>query len=213
MKISIEGNIGCGKSSVLSKLCSEMRIPVFLEPIDEWKEWLTQFYKNPSRWGMSFNLKVLMSFSKWKQNTFFACYERSPISNRHVFAQLQYEHDRMEQIELSLFDDIYKSISWEPDVAIYIRTDPKVSMERMQKRARSCENNVSLDYITAVHNRHEAIFEPEKKLKYIDSKYARNTRMIIIDGNRTQDEVYQDVLKAVQECQTYFQNNVYNHID
>lgn len=205
MKVSIEGNIGCGKSSILSRLCSEARIPVFLEPVDEWKEWLALFYTDPLRWGMSFNLKVLMSFQKWKNNTFFACYERSPISNRHVFAQLQYNQNRMNALELLLFDDIYNTVAWTPDVAIYIRTEPNISMERMQKRARSCEDGVPLDYINAVHERHEEIFmTSENKNEYgnqLDKKYAKNCKVFIVDGNRSHDEVYGDVLKIIQSIQ------------
>lgn len=204
MKISIEGNIGCGKSSVLTRLCSDARIPVFLEPVDEWKEWLTQFYEDPMRWGMSFNLKVLMSFAKWRDNKFFACYERSPISNRYVFAQLQYNQGRMKQLELELFHDIYNKVSWTPDVAIYIRTDPEVSMRRMQSRARSCENGVPFDYIKAVHDIHESIFQPNRKLDYLDVDYTKNKcRVYIVDGNRSQDEVYEDILNIL----TSLQNN------
>ena len=197
MKISIEGNIGSGKSSILTRLCSDARIPVFLEPIDEWKEWLSEFYKDPTRWGMSFNLKVLMSFAKWKSNSFFACYERSPITNRHVFAQLQYDQNRMSELELDLFDDIYKKISWTPDVAIYIRTHPEVSMERMQKRGRTCENSVPFEYIKAVHEYHERIFQPDIKLEFLDKMYAPNCEVIVIDGNQTQEKVYMDVLNAL----------------
>ena len=40
--ISIEGAIGVGKSTVLQSLMSSF--PVFLEPIDEWKESLEKFY-------------------------------------------------------------------------------------------------------------------------------------------------------------------------
>ena len=40
--ISIEGAIGVGKSTVLQLLMS--LFPVFLEPIDEWRELLEKFY-------------------------------------------------------------------------------------------------------------------------------------------------------------------------
>ena len=40
--ISIEGAIGVGKSTVLQLFMS--LFPVFLEPIDEWKESLENFY-------------------------------------------------------------------------------------------------------------------------------------------------------------------------
>ena len=42
MKITIEGNIGSGKTSVLQKIFERKRIPIFLEPVDtDWKEGLS----------------------------------------------------------------------------------------------------------------------------------------------------------------------------
>lgn len=190
MKISIDGNIGCGKSSILSRVCQEMRLPVFLEPVEEWREWLTVFYKDPVRWGMSFNLNVLLSFEKWKNNTFPALYERSPISNRYVFSSLQYDRGGMTELELKLFEQVYDKLAWNPDVIIYIRTDPHVSMERMKKRGRQCEDGVSLEYLTAIHNKYENLFTSGRKDSY---------KVITIDGNRPHDEVYADVIQCIRQ--------------
>lgn len=206
-KISIEGNIGSGKSSVISRLCQDIRIPVFLEPVDEWKEWLTLFYKNPGRWGMSFNINVLLSFNKWKNNDFFAVYERSPISNRYIFSQLQYDEGRMNILEKKMFEQLYDQLAWTPDIIIYIRTDPIVSMERMKTRARQCENEVPLEYLTAIHNKYENIFY--NPLEFCKGFYRRLSEqylidkekecvVIVVDGNRTHDEVYADVLSLVK---------------
>lgn len=194
-KISIEGNIGCGKSTVISRLCKDTRLPIFLEPVDEWGEWLSLFYEDPSRWGLSFNLTVLMSFLKWKDNNFPAIYERSPLSNRRVFTQLQYEQGRMNNLELKLFDKIYNNLEWMPEVVIYIRTDPEVCMSRMKTRGRDCEKEVPLDYLSAVHNKYEELF-PLNKSNIVPSNTPRMVH--IINGNRPHDEVYEDVLALVR---------------
>lgn len=196
MKISIEGNIGCGKSTLISRLCTDTRLPVFLEPVEEWGEWLSMFYADPARWGMLFNTKVLMSFSKWKNNDFAAIYERSPVSNRYVFCQLQCDQGKVSQLELDLFDEIYKQVAWLPDAIIYVRTDPHISLQRMQKRARKCEEKVPLDYLQSVHQKYEDIVS---KCENRDGVLMLNgtCTVIVIDGNRGADEVYQDVLQRV----------------
>lgn len=204
MKISIEGNIGSGKSSVLARLCKETRIPVFLEPVDDWKDWLTLFYENPPRWGMSFNTNVLLSFNEWKNNKFLSLYERSPISNRYVFTQLQYQQGRMNELELSLFDKLYKKLAWTPDVVIYIQTRPEVSMQRMKHRARECENEVPLEYLQAVHDRYETIFsKPTQTLSTDYTLNDTNCHVVIVDGNGTHDEVYAEVLYWVKKFAHY----------
>lgn len=198
MKISIEGNIGSGKTTLLTKLCNDLRHPVFLEPVNDWKDWLSLFYRDPSRWGMSFNIKVLLSFNQWKNNNFLSFYERSPISNRFVFSELQYDQGRMTEIELKLFEDVYRQLAWTPNVIIYIRTDPDISMERMKIRARDCESAVPLEYIKAVHDKYEMLLSTE----YLQSKYAgeQKCKIIIIDGNKNEDDVYEQVLNALDSC-------------
>lgn len=198
MKISIEGNIGCGKSTILSRLCLEHRLPVFLEPINEWNEWLTLFYKDPTKWGMSFAIRVLLSFNKWIDNNFTAFYERSPLANRFVFSEIQYEKKQISELEWQLYSDIYDKLSWVPDIIIYIKTDPEKCMERMQQRNRKCEDNVPLDYLTKVHEKYEKMFDTGFILKNIYTN-GKKCRFIIIDGNRNHDEVYQDVCKIVDE--------------
>lgn len=184
MKIAIEGNIGCGKSSILTRLVKELRVPVFLEPVDEWSQWLTAFYTNPSRWGMQFNTHVLLTFNRWKNNDFFSIYERSPVSNRHIFAQLQYEAGHMNDLELAMFQTLYDKLGWAPDVILYLRTDPTVAYSRMNTRGRTCESSVSLDYLEKVHQKYEAI-----------GNHHRNVH--VVDANRSHDEVYADIAALI----------------
>lgn len=206
-KIAIEGNIGSGKTTLMSRLCQETRLPIFLEPVDEWKDWLTLFYSDPSRWGMSFNMNVLLTFNKWKNNSFTSIYERSPISNRFVFSQLQYDNNCMQDIELKMFERVYDKLAWTPDVVIYIRTDPEVSMARMQARARKCEDSVPLEYIKSVHNKYEEIlnnssYNGNEPFNYLDDKYItsdkKKCRIIHVDGNKSADEVFTDVKAWVE---------------
>lgn len=193
MKICIEGNIGSGKSTLITRLCQEKRMPVFLEPVDEWKEWLSLFYTNPERWGMAFNLQVLLTFNQWKDNVFPAIYERSPISNRYVFTQIGFEEGRLNKLELNLFHTMYTKLGWKPNVIIYVRTSPEVSLQRMQKRARSCESTVPLEYLTAIHNKHDELFHNKKH-------YNDDSDCVVfeIDGNKSANEVYIEAVRILQ---------------
>ena len=91
MKIVIDGNIGSGKSSTIARIQELTRLPVFLEPITEWTEYLDAFYKQPDKYALPFNLKVLSSFERWKDNNFKAIYERSPESCKYIFHKSHYE--------------------------------------------------------------------------------------------------------------------------
>jgi thymidylate kinase len=133
-----------------------------------------------------------MSFHKWKNNNFFAFYERSPISNRYIFAQLQRDEDKMNDMELTMFNDIYDNIAWTPDVIIYIKTDPNIALERMNKRGRNCESNVSIEYIKAIHDKHETLLK-NNKLNIINGERCK---VFVIDGNRDHESVYNDIFEC-----------------
>ncbi len=190
MKISIIGNIGSGKSTVIRLLHEGTRLPVFLEPVDEWRDWLNMFYTDFARWSFTFNLKVLMTFNRWKGIDCTALYERSPMCCKMVFTELQRIDGIMNPMELELFEEIYEKVKWEPDVLIYLRADPEVCMERMHKRGRKCEDGVSLEYLTKVHEQYE------KMIVYAKDK---GIRVIIIDANRDAESVHRDAIKIIDE--------------
>jgi len=190
MKISIIGNIGIGKTTVIRRLHEGTRLPVFLEPVDEWRDWLNLFYTDFTRWSFTFNLKVLMTFNRWKGIDCTALYERSPMCCKMVFTELQKQDGVMNPMEIELFEEIYENVCWEPDVLIYLRATPEVCMERMHKRGRACENGVSLEYLTKVHDQYEKMTEYAR---------SRNIHVIVIDANRDADQVYQDSIDAIQK--------------
>ena len=54
--ITIDGNIGAGKSSILHYLHKKYKIPIDLEPIENWKIYLDNFYNNKND---IFNLSLI----------------------------------------------------------------------------------------------------------------------------------------------------------
>lgn len=187
MKIVIEGNIGSGKSSLISEIGKNLRIPTFLEPIHQWSL-IDKYYEDVSRWGFTFNLEVLLSFYKWKNNNFNGIYERSPNSCRHIFFQMLVDSESIIPEEEKIFDDIFDKVSWKSDITIYIKTHPDICMDRMIKRGRNCENNVSIGYLKKIDEKHE------KMIKEIGNCY-------IVDGNKSHSEVYDQVNAILQKLE------------
>jgi deoxyadenosine/deoxycytidine kinase len=176
MRISIDGNIGAKKSTILKAL----GVPVIVEPVDTWSLYLHKFYVDPVRWGFCFNLKVLTSFANYDKNSI--C-ERSPYSCRYVFTQLQFEEKKMDMLEFNTFDEVYKQIGWKPDVLIYLKTDPKKCLERIKIRDRSSERNIELDYLQQLHDKYESL---------------DHTNRYVIDGEQENDVILQQINKIIQ---------------
>lgn len=193
MKIAIEGNIGCGKSTVLRTICDKTRIPIFLEPVDtEWKQGLELFYSDHARWGFTFNMNVLNTYAKYKDNAFKAIYERSPLSCKHIFSQLQFESGKMSSYEYSLFEEFYNQLAWIPDVMVYIKTPPKLCQQRMNARARECEKEVPLEYLQSVHDKYEQLMLDCVKLNV-------KTKVIIVDGSQDEEAVFNEVITIIKQ--------------
>jgi deoxyguanosine kinase len=99
---SVEGNIGCGKSSFLRVLRARLpEVQWIEEPVEEWKEvgagkanLLERYYADPQRWGFTF--QVFAAFTRLR-NMQQACQlfpnkvkisERSILADKHVFSEI-----------------------------------------------------------------------------------------------------------------------------
>lgn len=186
VRICIEGNIGCGKSTILESLKS-LGYHVVPEPIEEWAEWLSNFYSDRKRWSFSFQMKILSSFAS-EQGAPVSILERSIMSSRFVFAQMLYSQGDMSEKEWELFRHYYDLVSWEPDAIIYIKTTPEQCMERIRKRSRPSEEGITLDYLKKID------FYYTNLLRYCSKSVAVHS----VDGSLDSAHVAEHVLQLVQ---------------
>ena len=150
--ITIGGNIGCGKSTMISKLDY---LECYQEPIEKWGSWLDLFYTDPKKNAFGFQMKILLEFlydfgSKKKVLT-----ERSPYDALYIFTKVLKEGGYLSYMEYNLFKDYTEKFGWKPDVYIYLRVSPEICLERITKRSRGCECGVTLEYLQQLHDAHE----------------------------------------------------------
>lgn len=185
MRICIEGNIGSGKSSLLEALVREGFV-VYPEPVHEWQTWLEHFYADRKRWAMGLQMKVLASFVRLPKDGII---ERSPLSNRHVFAQMLYNQGDMTEKEWNVFRQYHDLVAWQPDAIVYIKASPEVCLERLRKRARPGEGPIDLEYLKKVD------FHYNNLVRYADCP------SYTIDANRPHADVLADALDVIRSCQ------------
>lgn len=189
--ISIEGNIGSGKSTIISiihKLLEKRDDIEFLkEPVDKWintcdedgNNILDVFYKNQKRWSYSFQmnayitkLQQLEMACQKESNKLVVC-ERSVETDRHCFAKQLAEDGLINKMEWQLYDNWYywlkEKTNCKLDGIIYLKCSPEVSYERINIRKRKEENNIPMDYLTKIHNKHnEWLSNPDVPLLVLD---------------------------------------------
>jgi len=171
--ISIEGNIGTGKTTFLRNLKKhfENREDVcFLdEPVDLWMNCkdqegniLEHYYKDQKKYGFQFQMMAYISrlsiLRKALENPQYKYIisERSLFTDKHIFCKMLYDEGIIEEIGFQIYNMWFEEfISFSSFVPIYLRTLPEISFERVQTRARQGET-IPLEYLQKCHNYHEA---------------------------------------------------------
>ena len=175
--ISISGNIGCGKSTVMTNLRSRWtregsdhisdRTTKFIEePVDEWKPYLDAFYSDPSKYALPLQLQILKSYNDmWEDSggdiTLDAAdatvIERSPFESLNVFAKVLHADNQLTDDEYSVL--LNEKNVWKPDYVIYLRSSPETCFERVSRRNRSTEKSgISLDYLRKIHKEYDGLY-------------------------------------------------------
>ena len=171
--ISIEGNIGTGKTTFLRNLKKhfENREDVcFLdEPVDLWMNCkdqegniLEHYYKDQKKYGFQFQMMAYISrlsiLRKALENPKYKYIisERSLFTDKHIFCKMLYDDGIIEEIGFQIYNMWFDEfISFSSFVPVYLRTLPEVSYERVQTRARQGET-IPLEYLQKCHNYHES---------------------------------------------------------
>ena len=197
--ISIEGNIGAGKTTILEKLqrlFKNNRNIIFLrEPLHIWESIqdstgesiLAKFYANPTKYGFTFQvmafvtrLSMLRKAIKENPDCQMIICERSLEADRHVFAKMLYDDNMIENINYKVYLQFYEEYKqdFKLDGVVYIDSNADVCYNRIKKRARPGEECVPLDYLKTCQEYHnEWLLESNHKLRIItndDVTYDKN---------------------------------------
>ena len=172
--ISIEGNIGSGKSTILEELRkhygNNSQFCFLTEPVQEWQSIcdtdgeniIQKYYKDQNKYAFSFQMMAYITRLKalktaLKDGCKYIVTERSPLSDKFIFAQMLYDDEKIEKINYDIYSKWFSTFLEDlPEIRhMYIKTTPDVAQARVHKRAREGEN-IPLPYLTKCHEYHES---------------------------------------------------------
>ena len=190
--VSIEGNIGSGKSTLVDalskKYASHSNICFLQEPVDIWntiqdKEgntMLAKFYGDTKKYSFAFQMMAYISRLSLLRKAISENYdiivvERSMFTDKMVFAKMLYDDGNMEEVEYQIynkwFDEFIEDLP--PIHVIYVKTSPEIAKARVEKRAREGEA-IPLEYLINCHKYHE---------DWLNSDDRSYDRKIVIQGD------------------------------
>ena len=173
--ISIDGNIGSGKSTILMCLKSffnNKKDVIFLdEPVSEWEKIkdkndvtiLEKFYNNQSKYSFAFQMMAyisrlsLLKDAIEKNPNAIIITERCLNTDRYVFSKMLYDDGKLEDIEYQIYLKWFDHFNYLQNInkTIYLKTDPDICYKRINKRNREGESNISLEYLGNCNKYHE----------------------------------------------------------
>lgn len=192
--ISVEGNIGAGKTTILNKMQKEntdTSIVFIREPVDMWENFkdsngntiISKFYENPEKYSFQFQIMAFTTrlhllketIEKNPNAKIFIC-ERSLEADKEIFAKMLYNDKLMDEISFEIYNKCFQE-SLNPlyklSGIIYINTEPVTSFERISIRNREGESKITITYLEKCHHAHKLwLCKFDKPILSINSNYT-----------------------------------------
>lgn len=161
-----------------------VKIKFMREPVQEWESvqcaegisLLEHFYQEPERYSFLFQIYVYITQIALMRKTleevredirqnpahqWVLISERSMHTNRHIFANLLYANGSLSDMEINVYLSWHKQMirDFPAPIILYLRTPPKVCLERVIQRQRAGECGITLKYLEECHDMHELYIE------------------------------------------------------
>ena len=204
MFIGISGIIGAGKSTLAQNLAERLGYEAFNEPVKD-NPYLEDFYADMNRWGAMMQIHLLFRrFEQHQQivwNSKKGAVQDRTIYEDTIFARMLHEAGFIDRRDYETYVghfNVMKRFLVYPDVLIYLRVSPEVSMQRIQERGRDAEGGITLEYMEKLHQGYESFI----------TEMDHYTRVLTLDWNeyKEPDEVARLVKKKTDENREFLRD-------
>ena len=159
--IAIAGNIGVGKSTLTRLLCEFYLWEPFYEAVDD-NPYLADFYQDMKTWAFHsqvfFLSRRLSHHRQIIERPGTVVQDRSVYEDAEVFARNLYEQGSMSERDYGSYHDLYETVIGilpPPDLVIYLRASVPTLVDRIRKRGRDYEQNISSGYLERLNRYYE----------------------------------------------------------
>ena len=161
MHIAIAGNIGSGKTTLTKMLAQRYGWTPRFEPVDN-NPYLDDFYSDMNRWA--FNLQIYFLNKRFKEvveianSTETIIQDRTIFEDARIFAPNLHDQGFMSDRDFQNYSDLFDlmmSLVKLPQLMIYIRSSIPTLVKHIEKRGRTFEKSIRIDYLTGLQERYE----------------------------------------------------------
>jgi deoxyguanosine kinase len=175
--ITVEGNIGAGKTTLANMLSEHFNAKLILEEFAE-NPFLPKFYENPEQYA--FPLELFFMAERYKQL-------KDMLSNKDLFQSttisdylftkcLLFAKVNLPDEEFRLYQKLFEIINpqiVQPDILIYLHAPVNKLQDNIQKRNRKFEQNIPNDYLFKLQETYtQYIKQHNIKTLFVDASNA-----------------------------------------
>ena len=172
--ITIEGNIGAGKTSLATMLAEKWNAKLVLEQFAD-NPFISKFYEQPDKFAFPFELFfVAERFQQLSEMTTQQDFFYNGVITDYLFVKsLLFSQINLTEDEFKLytriFDIIYKTLP-APDLIVYLHCDVSQLQKYIALRGRSYEQNIADDYLANIEQQYFNFIknQPLQKIVVID---------------------------------------------
>ena len=171
--ISIEGNIGTGKSTFIKTLqqrfANDDSIIFLQEPVSEWNAIkdeneitiLERYYADQKTFAFPFQMmayisRIALLREALRKKPRVIITERSVMTDKWVFASMLKDDKKIDEIGYAIYNRWFEEFLTDLPIFthVYLRCEPSVSANRVKKRNRKGED-IPLEYLERCHMYHD----------------------------------------------------------
>ena len=162
--IAVAGNIGVGKSTLVTLLCQRLGWQPFSEPQEENPD-LADFYREMRNW--SFHSQVfflgrrLRAHRQLMDHPTSVIQDRSVYEDAEIFAANLYRGGAMSERDYATYRSLYEALAailLPPDLVIYLQAPTEALLERIRRRKRDYERTLSETYVSDLARSYSEFF-------------------------------------------------------
>jgi deoxyadenosine/deoxycytidine kinase len=154
--VAVAGNIGVGKSTLVSMLCDQLGWQPFFDPVSE-NPYLADFYRDMRQWSFHsqifFLTRRLRSHRQLIEHPASAIQDRSVYEDAEVFAESLLQ-GLMDERDYISYRELYRVLTEflpPPDLVLYLRATVSTLQQRISNRGRDYERTITTEYLGQIN--------------------------------------------------------------
>jgi deoxyadenosine/deoxycytidine kinase len=152
--VIVAGNIGVGKTTLVSLLCQRLGWQPFAEGVND-NPYLPDFYEDMLRWGFHSQIFFLANRLRDQRQllaqTGSVLQDRAIYEDAEIFARNLQARGRMSDRDFETYRRLYEAILPflpTPDLVLYLRASVDTLRQRIARRGRDFERTIPDEYLT-----------------------------------------------------------------